>query len=360
MTRDPADLVHTPIHRCGAQKPVLAGTKVQRAPWRTIDVHCHIFCPSVETLACDLAGSAERKAEELEAIGDASNRVNAGLIGTLGPKLTSIEHRLSDMDAMGVDIQLISPSPTQYYYWVNRDHAPDLKKVQNDRISEICAAVPEQFLGLGTVTLQHPELAAGQLTELMQNRGFKGVQISSLVNGMDIADPFFLPFWKKAEELSAVVFIHPWGTTLGTRLSDHYLMNTIGQPFETTVCLSKLIFSGTLERHPRLRIIAAHGGGYLPAYIGRSDHAHAVRPELDSCTCRPSEQLRQLWFDSVVYDPDQLKELINRVGEDRILLGTDYPFDMGHYDPAGLVADLPPEHQKLILGDNAASLLGLL
>jgi aminocarboxymuconate-semialdehyde decarboxylase len=345
-------------HRCGAHRPVPAGTKVQRSPWRTIDVHCHIFCPPVETLTANLPANAERKAEELEAIGEASNKVNAALMGTLAPKLVSIESRLSDMDAMGVDIQLISPSPTQYYYWVDRDIAPAIVKMQNDKISELCAAVPDRFLGLGTVAMQHPKLAADQLADLLR-RGFKGAQISSLVNGLDIADPFFLPFWKMADDLRAVVFIHPWGTTLGTRLSDHYLMNTIGQPFETTVCLSKLIFSGTLERHPRLRIIAAHGGGYLPSYAGRSDHAHAVRPELNSCVCRPSEQLRQLWFDSLVFDSDQLSALIKRVGEDRILLGTDYPFDMGHYDPAGLVAALSPTEQRLVLGDNAASLLGL-
>jgi aminocarboxymuconate-semialdehyde decarboxylase len=332
---------------------------VRRASWLTIDVHTHIFCPAVETLVADLPGNVERQAEERAAIGDASNRVNAGLIGTLAPRLVSIESRLADMDAMGVDIQVISPSPTQYHYWVDRDLALEAVRLQNDRISEICAAVPDRFIGLGTVPLQDPALAADVLNELVKERGFKGVQISSLVNGADLADPVFEPFWQAADTLGAVVFIHPWGTTLGTRLAEHYLMNTIGQPFETTVCLSKLIFSGTLERHRRLRIIAAHGGGYLPPYMGRSDHAYAVRPELDACGCRPSEKLRQLWFDSLVYDPDQLAELIRRVGGDRILLGSDYPFDMGHYDPAGLVADLSPDQQRAILGGNAVALFGL-
>jgi aminocarboxymuconate-semialdehyde decarboxylase len=358
MTASPNSL-NTQTHRCTAHRPVPVGTRIQRAPWRTIDVHCHGFCPPAEALAATLPRYAERKAEEVASIGEASNKVNATLLGTLGPKLVSVESRLADMDAMGVDIQLISPSPTQYHYWVDRDLAPEIVGMQNDSISQVCAAFPERFVGLGAVALQDPQLAADQLSDLMRNRGFKGAQISSLVNGRDIADPCFLPFWSRADELGAVIFIHPWGTTLGTRLSDHYLMNTIGQPFETTVCLSKLIFSGVLERHPRLRIIAAHGGGYLPAYPGRSDHAHAVRPELDACQCAPSAQLRQLWFDSLVFDPGQLRELIERVGEDRVLLGTDYPFDMGHYDPAGLVASLPLGQQKAVLGDNAARLLGL-
>lgn len=346
-------------HRCSAHRPVPAGTRIQRSPWRTIDVHCHIFSPSVEALIAQIPGSADRKAQDLREIGEASNKVNAALIGSLAPKLVSMKSRLADMDAMGVDIQLVSPSPTQYCYWVDREIAPSIVNAQNDDIAKLCAEVPDRFLGLGTVAMQHPELAADQLADLMQRRRFKGVQISSLVNGLDIADAFFLPFWKRADELEAVIFIHPWGTTLGTRLSDHYLMNTIGQPFETTVCLSKLIFSGTLERHPRLRIIAAHGGGYLPAYCGRSDHAHAVRPELDSGLPRPSDQLRHLWFDSLVHDSDQLSALIRRVGEDRVLLGTDYPFDMGHFDPAASVAHLTVAQQKRVLGENAAGLLGL-
>lgn len=198
-----------------------------------------------------------------------------------------------------------------------------------------------------------------QLEQLIRHRGFKGVQVSSLIQGKDIADSSFDPFWETADRLGAVVFVHPWGTTLGARLAQYYLMNTVGQPLETTIVLSKLIFSGTLERHPRLRIIAAHGGGYLPLYAGRSDHAHAVRPEAAACGCRPSDQLRRLWFDSVVHDPLQLRQLIERVGADRVVIGTDYPFDMGHYDPASLVAGLPSEHQQMVLGGNAASLLGL-
>lgn len=347
------------VHCCDPHRPVPVGTPVTRAPWRTIDVHCHIFSPPAEDLASSLPAYAAQQAEGRAAIGDASNQVNASLLGTVGPRLVSLDNRVADMDAMGVDIQLISPSPTQYHYWAERDAATAITTMQNDRISEICAAMPDRFLGLGTLAMQFPELAAEQLTDLMRNRGFKGAQISSLVNRQDLSDPFFAPFWQRAEELSAVIFIHPWGTTLGTRLAEHYLMNTIGQPFETTVCLSKLIFSGTLERHPGLRIIAAHGGGYLPAYTGRSDHSHAVRPEVDGCTCHPSGQLSQLWFDSVVFDPAQLRTLIEQVGADRIMVGTDYPFDMGHYDPAGLVASLPVPQQKLILGENAARLLGL-
>jgi aminocarboxymuconate-semialdehyde decarboxylase len=193
----------------------------------------------------------------------------------------------------------------------------------------------------------------------MRKRGFKGVEISTRACDIDVADRRFDPFWAKADELGAVVFIHPWGTTLGARLASHYLMNTIGQPFETTVCLSKLIFGGTLDRHRRLKIVAAHGGGYLPTYSGRSNHAWAVRPDVSGCEYPPSDYLKRIWYDSVVFDTESLSRLIAAVGIRQVLLGTDYPFDMGHYDPASLVEHLDPESQRMLLGESAAKLLNL-
>ncbi|WP_218036699.1 amidohydrolase family protein [Sphingobium sp. EM0848] len=348
------------LHRCGmADYPVRVGTPVTRLPWTTIDLHCHLAVPAVEALVANHPDRTARAVAEAEAMGAASLAVNAAMMADLMPRLTDVSVRLADMDAMGVDIQAISPSPTQYHYWAEKDLARTVVGRINDGIAALCADHPDRFVGLGTVALQHPSLAAQQLESAMRDHDFKGVEISSLAGGRDIADRFFDPFWQKADELGAVVFIHPWGTTLGTRLADHYLMNTIGQPFETTVCLSKLIFGGTLDRHPGVKIIAAHGGGYLPAYAGRSDHAHAVRPEAQGCSCRPTDILRRIWFDSLVYDPRQLRRLIEEVGIDRVVLGSDYPFDMGDYDPAGLLADLAEEDQRRILGENARTLLNL-
>jgi len=348
------------LHRCGAEGyPARVGTPVARLPWPTIDLHCHLAVPAVEALVASDPGRIAQGAAEAEAIGAASLAVNAAMMADLMPRLTDTATRLADMDAMGVDIQAVSPSPTQYHYWAGEDLARTIVGQINDGIAALCASHPDRFVGLGTVALQHPALAAAQLESAMRDHGFKGVEISSLAAGRDIADRYFDPFWQKADELGAVVFIHPWGTTLGTRLADHYLMNTIGQPFETTVCLSKLIFGGTLDRHPGVKIVAAHGGGYLPAYAGRSDHAHAVRPEAKGCSCRPTQMLRRIWVDSLVYDPRQLRRLIETVGIDRIVLGSDYPFDMGDYYPADLLADLSEEEQRRILGDNARQLLAL-
>jgi aminocarboxymuconate-semialdehyde decarboxylase len=292
-------------------------------------------------------------------MGPASFETNQAQFTLLRPQLTAVDSRLADMDAMGVDVQIISPSPGQFYYWAEPDLAESIVALQNEAICATCEARPDRFAGLGTVALQQPERAAQQLRHLVRERGLKGVQVSTLVNGKDLADRCFDPFWNAADELGAVVFIHPWGSTLGARLAEHYLMNAIGQPLEHTICLSKLIFGGTFDRHPGLKIVAAHGGGYLPAYVHRSDHAHAVRPEARGCECRPSDYLRRIWFDSVLYETENLLRLIEVVGRDRVVIGTDYPFDMGHYDPAGLVRPLDEQTQRMILGSNAAQLFAL-
>jgi aminocarboxymuconate-semialdehyde decarboxylase len=355
-----AAFIEARVHRCGPIKtPVKLGTKVERLPWTTIDVHSHLLSPSVEAL---VAGHPKKLAEQAaltESMGAASFDVNGRMIASLLPRFGDIDLRLNDMDAMGVDFQAISPSPTQYYSWAEPELAERIADCHNMEIAALCESHPDRFLGLGAVSMQYPERAAAQLETLMLERGFKGVEISTLVNNQDISDRTFDPFWAKADELAAIVFIHPWGSTLGKRLADHYLINTIGQPFETSVCLSKLIFSGTLDRYKKLKIVAAHGGGYLPLYAGRSDHARAIRPEVKGCGCLPSDYLTRIWYDSLVYNPESLARLIDQVGQSRILIGTDYPFDMGHYDPRALLAPFDEAIQRLVSGENAVALFGI-
>jgi aminocarboxymuconate-semialdehyde decarboxylase len=278
------------------------------------------------------------------------------------PKLTRIDTRLTDMDALGIDVQLISPSPTQYYYWADPELARELTRVQNEYIASLVSAHSDRLAGLGTVALQHPMLAVEQLHHAIRNLGLRGVEISTTVNGVELSDPHLAVFWNAAEELGALIFIHPMGTTLGKRVATHYLVNTIGQPLETTIALSHLIFGGVLDRHPGLKIVAAHGGGYLPTYAGRSDHAFRVRPEAASATTiSPSQHLKRIWFDSVVYQPTAMQHLIDNVGVSQVVIGTDYPFDMGHYDVHGLVTQIEGIDEvarAAILGGNAARLIG--
>lgn len=330
----------------------------------TVDFHCHVLTLAVEPLVADRPQKKNESALMMKSMGEASvAHNNSVMLPHAFPRLTRLEQRLADMDAMGVDIQVLSPSPTQYYYWADRDLAEQLVRVQNEHVAEVCAQHPDRLVGLGTLALQHAEAAAEQLEYAMRRLGLKGVEISTSVNSQELDAAQLAPFWRKAEELGALVFIHPFGTTLGERVSTNYLSNIIGQPLETTLALSHLIFGGVLDRHPGLRIVAAHGGGYLPSYCGRSNHGHAVRPEAQAgAKLLPVEYLRKMWFDTLVYEPEALRHLINVVGASQLLVGTDYPFDMGHYDPHGLLAATPgltEAERRAILGGNAAGLLNL-
>lgn len=347
----------TPSHAGSPLRPLVPG----RRPF-TVDLHAHTHTGAVEPL---VAPRPEKQAEAewfRRTQGDASLAHNLQhMLPMAMRKFASLDERLQDMDAMGVDVQVLSPSPTQYYYWADEDLATEIVRLQNEYVAELCARQPERFVGLGTVALQHPALAIRQLEHLTGSLGLRGIQVSSSVEGRELADPAFDPVWAKAEELGALVFIHPLGTSLGERTRRHYLVNTIGQPLETTVALSELIFGGVLDRYPGLRIVAAHGGGYLPSYFGRSQHAYKVRPEAGGIKHPPRDYLRRIWFDTLVYEPEILRHLVEVVGVSQLVVGTDYPFDMGSYQPHELLADagLDESQRARILGLNAADLLGV-
>jgi aminocarboxymuconate-semialdehyde decarboxylase len=260
-----------------------------------------------------------------------------------------------------VDIHAISVVPTLYHYWADAPLANDIVAAANSRVAAAVAEKPDRLAGLATVALQHPELAADQLRMAHTQLGLRGAEISASVPGRDLSDRSLDPFWAAAEELGSFLFIHPWGCTLGSRLALGYLGNVIGQPAETTVALHHLVFGGVLDRFPSLRICAAHGGGYFPHYLGRADHAYQVRPESRLMARPPSEYLDTLRFDSLVYTDDALSRLVSIVGPDHVLLGTDYPFDMGVTDPVARIdaLALPPASRDAIVGATAARLLSL-
>lgn len=353
------DPAHCPGGR-GRSRADIAALKRGRL---TIDLHCHALVPAVEALVADTPQKRAEPGLAEKSMGAASvAHNNATMLPTAGPRLTRIEQRLADMDAMGVDVQVVSPSPAQYCYWAEPELARAIVRAGNEGIAELCARHPDRLAGLGTLALQHPALACEQLDHAVKTLGLKGVEISTSVNGRELSDPSLRAVWQRAEALGALVFIHPFGTTLGERTASHYLVNTIGQPLETTIALSHLIFGGVLDAFPGLKIVAAHGGGYLPTSIGRSDHAWAVRPEAAAQTrTRPGEHLKRIWFDTVVYDPMALRHLVDRVGAAQVVIGTDYPFDMGWYDVQALVAETPglsEDERVAILGGNAAALIG--
>jgi len=351
-------------HDCGAQARAERAVARRDRSQPVIDMHCHALAPAVEPLVAGHPGKQAEWAAFTKAQGDASNAHNAAvMLPQAGPRLTSLAARIADMDAMGVDIQVLSPSPSQNCYWAEPELAREVVRLQNEAIAEACATHPERLLGFANVAMQHPQIAAAQLEHAVKELGFRGVQISTQIDGADLGDPKFAPFWAKAEALGAVVFIHPFGTTLGQRLDQWYLFNVVGQPLETTVALSHLIFGGVLDRHEKLKILAAHGGGYLPSYIGRAEHGYRVRPEAGQPKHRPSDYLRrQIWMDTLVCEPAVLDNLVRQYGASRLVVGTDYPFDMGAYDIHALLDALPgldAAQREAILGGNARRLLDL-
>jgi aminocarboxymuconate-semialdehyde decarboxylase len=221
--------------------------------------------------------------------------------------------RLRAMDEQGIDVEALSINP--YWYGADRDVARELIRLQNEALAEACAAHPDRFVAFASVALQHPDLAAEQLTEGVKKYGLRGAAIGGSVDGAELAEPRFHPFWARAEELGVLVFIHPQGTAeleRTTRLAGNgVLTNTIGNPLETTIALSHLVLEGTLDRFPGLKILAAHGGGYLPSYAARSDAIMTTFPErcVHNLKKKPTEYLRQLYYDSIVFTPEALRHL---------------------------------------------------
>ena len=328
---------------------------------KAIDMHAHVLVPELEALVEGHPLRAAELTQQAREMGHASVAQHLSLMPTYLPKLTDLGVRLRDMNASDIAMQALSISPTQYYYWADPVLGAKIVATANQHLGALARACPDRFVALGTVCLQHPELAVAQLSDAIHQHGLVGVEISTRAGELELSDPALEPFFARAAELSALIFVHPLGCTLSERLSSHYLSNVIGQPLETTIALSKLIFSGVFDRHPQLKLCAAHGGGYLPFYIGRSDHAYLVRPECRTTLHKPSEYLRAVYYDSLVYSPLALRHLIDQVGAQRVVLGTDYPFDMGVQSPLAMLHDVPSlterEHAQ-IAGGNAAQILG--
>jgi aminocarboxymuconate-semialdehyde decarboxylase len=330
----------------------------QRGP--VVDIHCHVYTPACEALVRDLQS---RGVEPFDRFGGRSTEYNTQHFTDIRPQLTTPDIRLADMDRMGVDVQAISVAPPQYYYWAPGHLGRRLARMENDHLAEIVTGHPDRFVGLGTVPLQDVEGAIAELRYVASELGFRGIEICSNVAGDDLDHPRFLPLWEEVERLRLLVVIHPHGFTQGDRLTDYYLINVVGNPLDSTLAVSRLIFGGVLEQHSALKICVVHGGGYLPLYPYRMDQAWRVRPESrERIPHPPSTYLAKLYFDTVVFDHRQLADLVQRAGDDHVLLGTDYPYDMGESDPLGLVSRVPGldrAGRERILGGNAARLLEL-
>src|ERR1700761_5485957 len=315
---------------------------------KTIDVHSH--CHFREAGALLGADAAKFQVPPVNGAAEA---------------FIEIDKRLAAMDAQAVDMEVLSINP--FWYDRDRDLAAKIVKIQNEKLAELCASKPDRFAAFASLTLQAPDLAVTELETAVKKQGLKGAAIGGVVNGVEFSDPKFDPVWAKAEELGVPLFIHPQGVPeLNKRLSGNgWLGNTIGNPLETTIALSHLIFEGTFDKFPNLKVIGAHGGGYLGSYADRSDHACLVGPK--GCDPniklkkKPTEYLKQIYFDSVIFDPEAIRQFVAQFGASQIVLGSDYPYiwEMHPVDPILATPSLSDDERADILGRTAAKLFNM-
>jgi aminocarboxymuconate-semialdehyde decarboxylase len=307
---------------------------------KTIDVHAHCIIPE----AMRVLG---QKAEEHH---------QPGIV-------IVAEDRIRAMDEQGIDVEALSINP--FWYKADREQATEIVRLNNEKLAELCAAHPERFVAFASVALQFPELAVKQLEHAVRKLGLRGAAVGASCAGDEFADPKFHPFWAKAEELGILIFLHPQGTPdLARRLKGNGVLdNVIGNPLDTTIALSHLIFEGTLDQFPGLKICAAHGGGYLPSYAARSDHGCVTFPNRCNRTLKkkPTEYLKQLYYDALIFTPEALRHLAAEVGSSQIVLGTDYPYPWEDkaVDHIMNTPTLSDDERVAILGRTAAKLLGI-
>lgn len=275
------------------------------------------------------------------------------------------DQRLTECAATSVDVQVISTVPVLFNYWAKPEHCLDLAKYLNDDIANTCGQYPSKFIGLATLPMQAPELAVKELHRCIKELGLAGIQIGSHVNEWNLDATELDPIWTACEQLDCPVFVHPWDMEQKGRMEKYWFPWLIGMPCETTMAVCALIFGGVLERHPRLRVCLAHGGGAFPFTLGRIEHGFQVRPDICAVvnSKSPLSYIGRIWCDSLVHDPDALELLIKKIGVDRIILGSDYPFPLGEHSPGQLIesnVSLSHSDKAKLLGLNALDFFGSL
>jgi len=337
----------------------MSGESSDVASVRAIDVHAHIVVPEVYALAAE-----HNIFSELPSDPGVTDEIRAKIkerAGMVLRRMSDVGERIANMDAMGVEIQVLSASLVhQGLEWADAQTSLRLARTTNVWIAKAVAVQPARFIGLGTLPLHVPALAVAELERCLRELGLRGVAISTTAGSMELGDPELARFWAKVEELAAVVYIHPGGNR-DRRFKRFHLWNSVGQAFEEAMAIASLMYDGVLERFPRLKICISHGGGYMPYYMGRIDRNYLEKANTRINMRKPPiEYLRMLYFDSCVYERPVLQHLVGKVGADRILLGSDYP--VGETKPVDFVTAtdaLSQTQQRQIIRSNAAALFGL-
>jgi aminocarboxymuconate-semialdehyde decarboxylase len=319
-----------------------------------IDFHSHVI---PETIIAAMRADPERYATRIEAQAGKRYLVRGKLRLELLPEFSLAEAKLEAMDRKGIEISVISPGPQVFFYNLKEAEGMESARLVNDGIAAMVAKNPARLRGMATLPMQHPEAAVAEMERVAREHGFKGIELATAAPAGELADPRYRPILRRAQELKMTIFAHPNTIGTGGRLDCYYLTNLIGNPLETTIMVANLMFSGALDELPRLKMLLAHGGGFAPYQVGRFVHGHKVRPETRAHTASSAkDMLKRFCFDTLTHDAQALRYLVELVGPERLVLGTDAPFDMGDENPRGTLSHLSPEEVAL-LRRNALRLL---
>jgi aminocarboxymuconate-semialdehyde decarboxylase len=324
-----------------------------------IDIHSHVI---PERIVAAIVANPRRFQARVD--GEGANRKiihDQGYVYPLFEEFHRAEAKLDAMDRKKIDIAVISPAPPMFYYWADANLALEVAGLVNDGTADMVATNPDRLRGMATVPMQHPDAAVAELERVVKSYGFRAVEIGTSIEGAQLAEERFRPLLRRASELGVFVFAHPYYVGAKAGLEDYYLTNLIGNPLDTTVMIANLMFSGRLDELPDLKIVLAHGGGFLPYQIGRLVHGHKVRSETDRHSkTSPKDLIKRIYFDSLVFEPQALRYLIDLVGADHVCIGTDAPFDMGDEQPmttVDSVAGITPMERQCVCCGTALKLL---
>jgi aminocarboxymuconate-semialdehyde decarboxylase len=327
-----------------------------------IDVHTHLLPPELPRWKERFGYGGFMQLEHLGPCRARMVKDDGQVFREVEETLWSPAARLRDCDRLGVEVQVLSTVPVMFSYWARPEDGAAVAAFLNDHLASVVAGAPTRFVGLGTLPLQSPAHAVRELERCVKSLGLLGVQIGSHVNDWNLSEPALFEVFAAAAELGAPIFVHPWDMMGEARMRKYWLPWLVGMPAEVSLAICSVIFGGVLERLPALRLCFAHGGGSFPGTVGRIQHGFEARPDLVAVDnpVPPRDYLGRFWVDSLVHDAQVLRAVVKLLGEDRVVLGSDYPFPLGEASPGALIRSIPElaHAQARLLGDNARDWLG--